>query len=249
MHPENKKILNKQNVMAAQVAPAWMNANQAALLNQIVSVRLSGPSTVAHVPQPTGHLQWPPFTYVSFRLAANLPTTHPWGGYVSNDFLASAEAELVANGCPAQHAHSIAADMIRAHISHQYLLDRACLNLHELFFMAGVGPRTGEVFDAVCYHGYREAGDIGLAKAHDAVSARFGLQSAEAKATSTTFDTKWHRRGELAGFSRFVFCDLLAGARLPFLGPDGPYGVARLLPVYTNEDKCFSGIDLPISYY
>lgn len=249
MHPENKKILNKQDVAAAQVAPAWMNTGQAAFFKEIVSVRMSGRSAVAPVPQPTGHLQWPPFTYVSFRLAATLPTTHPWGGYVSNDFLTSAEAELVANGCPARHARSIATDMIRAHISHQYLLDRACLNLHELFFMAGVGTQVVEVFDAVCYHGYTGAGHIGIAKAHGAVSARFGAQSPEAKAVSITFRTKRHRRGELAAFCRFVFSDLLAGARLPFFGPDGPYRVARLLPVYTNEDKCFSGIDLPISYH
>lgn len=248
MHPENKKIYNPK-VSAVQVEQKWVDAYQAALLNQIWSVRLSGPSAVAHVPQPTGHLQWPPFTYVSFRLVANLPNSHPWGGYVSNDFMASAEAELVANGCPAQHARSIATDMIRAHISHQYLLDRACLNLHELFFMTGVGPRTVEVFDAVCYHGHREAGHIGLAKAHRAVSARFGSQSFEAQAAMKTFNAGHYRHGEFARLCRDVFCDLLAGARLPFFGPDGPYGVARLLPVYTNEDKCFSGIDLPISYY
>lgn len=186
--------------------------------------------------------------YVSFRLASVLPMAHSWGVYISQADISMIEQNLITHGFNHSDAQKFAEESLYSSVAFQYLLDCQLLNLHEVFYIAGMGFQTQRIYEALLVES-SEAGHFGFSFVAEKYCNQFGHSSTQASVIKH-FLPPLPPRQYYSSFSRDVFGQVLWNkSPIPSSGSYARERFLKTIPVYTNPKRAFPGISLPVNRF
>lgn len=245
IHFRNEQFLSSQPLESKMMNPL----NVKVLQNPLVAtaqVSLPPDITIGHatgVNCPHGHHLAPQSSYVSFRLAAALPSTHSWGLYISQQDVDNLDVRLQNLGWAPTSSAEAAARLITAGLTSIFYLDCTLMNVHEILFLQ-YGPNA-----------YQSGFDDVMRPSLDAIHYFAGEGVEFNRQDFAGDDDEWrnfHRQLGLDDpvgknmkpqFIQSVINYLIRG-KLRFSSEEALHRFILNLPRY-NYRKSFPGIDLP----